>query len=67
MGHYKKHKIAIQNLSPYYWKIQKLKLIFYSYQRHFGFNQALFIQFMEQKNYLNDSFTAYKKQNRIND
>ncbi|MDI6048750.1 site-specific DNA-methyltransferase [Flavobacterium sp. XS2P24] len=24
------------------------------------FNQALFIQFMEQKNYLNDSFTAYK-------
>lgn len=24
------------------------------------FNQALFIQFMEQKNYLNDSFTVYK-------
>ena len=24
------------------------------------FNQALFIEFMEQKNYLNDSFTAYK-------
>ena len=24
------------------------------------FNQALFMQFMEQKNYLNDSFTAYK-------
>lgn len=24
------------------------------------FNQALFVQFMEQKNYLNDSYTAYK-------
>jgi len=24
------------------------------------FNQALFIQFLEQKNYLNDSYTAYK-------
>ena len=24
------------------------------------FNQSLFIQFLEQKNYLNDSFTAYK-------
>ncbi|WP_432419454.1 site-specific DNA-methyltransferase [Flavobacterium flavigenum] len=24
------------------------------------FNQALFIEFMEQKKYLNDSFTAYK-------
>lgn len=24
------------------------------------FNQALFIEFMEQKNYLNDSFTSYK-------
>ena len=24
------------------------------------FNQALFIQFLEQKNYLNDSYTQYK-------
>ncbi len=24
------------------------------------FNQSLFIQFLEQKNYLNDSYTAYK-------
>ncbi len=26
----------------------------------FVFNQALFLQFIEQKNYLNDSYTAYK-------
>jgi adenine-specific DNA-methyltransferase len=25
------------------------------------FNQSLFVQFLEQKNYLNDSYTAYKK------
>jgi adenine-specific DNA-methyltransferase len=30
------------------------------------FNQALFIQFLEQKNYLNDSFTEYKNKLGLN-
>lgn len=30
------------------------------------FNQPLFIQFLEQKNYLNDSYTAYKKKIGLN-
>ncbi|MDP2423631.1 MAG: site-specific DNA-methyltransferase [Bacteroidales bacterium] len=30
------------------------------------FNQALFIQFLEQKNYLNDSYTAYKNKVGLN-
>jgi adenine-specific DNA-methyltransferase len=33
---------------------------FISVKKVLVFNQALFIQFLEQKNYLNDSFTAYK-------
>lgn len=32
----------------------------------FVFNQALFIQFLEQKNYLNDSYTAYKNKVGLN-
>lgn len=30
------------------------------------FNQTLFVQFMEQKNYLNDSYTAYKNKVGLN-
>ena len=30
------------------------------------FNQSLFIQFLEQKNYLNDSYTAYKNKVGLN-
>ena len=30
------------------------------------FNQLLFIQFLEQKNYLNDSYTAYKNKVGLN-
>lgn len=30
------------------------------------FNQSLFIQFLEQKNYLNDSYTSYKKKIGLN-
>ncbi len=30
------------------------------------FNQSLFVQFMEQKNYLNDSYTAYKNKVGLN-
>ncbi|MBK9729616.1 MAG: hypothetical protein IPO86_16050 [Saprospiraceae bacterium] len=30
------------------------------------FNQSLFVQFLEQKNYLNDSYTAYKNKVGLN-
>ena len=30
------------------------------------FNQTLFVQFMEQKNYMNDSYTAYKNKVGLN-
>lgn len=39
---------------------------FISIKEALVFNQALFIQFLEQKNYLNDSYTAYKNKVGLN-